>query len=110
MENQLPKGTVAVGRYYILPRGKWLVFATLFIAVITALFLQVRAAQAEGPQASVPVESYLVQEGDSLWGIASTIKAPGEDVRDLIIEIRDLNGLSTGNISAGSEIVLPIRG
>ncbi|WP_322904377.1 LysM peptidoglycan-binding domain-containing protein [Paenibacillus sp. SGZ-1009] len=51
----------------------------------------------------------IVNEGDSLWAIASQYKAPGEDIRDYIAEIRDENHLNTSDIRSGDVLVIPHR-
>lgn len=52
-------------------------------------------------------EKVIVEPGQSLWDIATEI-APGEDTRDVISEIVDLNALeSAGSIQAGQALFVP---
>jgi nucleoid-associated protein YgaU len=55
----------------------------------------------------VVVDEVVVQSGDTLWGIASTASAPGEDVRETIARIMELNGLSSSTIRPGQRLVVP---
>jgi hypothetical protein len=48
----------------------------------------------------------VVQPGDTLWSIASSLDAEA-DVRAVIDEIQALNGLSGGDIAPGQTLVLP---
>ncbi len=49
----------------------------------------------------------IVNEGDSLWAIASQYKAPGTDIRDYIAQIRDENHLNTSDIQSGDVLIIP---
>lgn len=50
----------------------------------------------------------VVVPGDTLWGIASQVASPGEDVRDVIAEIVELNGLPSSGVVAGQTLVVPV--
>lgn len=49
-----------------------------------------------------------VGQGDSLWSIAQRV-APGEDPRQVIADIIDLNQLASASVSSGDRIALPLR-
>ncbi|MDN5559392.1 MAG: LysM peptidoglycan-binding domain-containing protein [Ruaniaceae bacterium] len=55
------------------------------------------------------VSTVVVESGQSLWSIAATAAAPGQDVRDVVAEIVSLNGLTDSGIAAGQELSVPIR-
>jgi nucleoid-associated protein YgaU len=48
----------------------------------------------------------VVQPGDTLWSIASPV-AGGGDVRAVVAEIRQLNGLSSARLTPGQTLRLP---
>ena len=50
----------------------------------------------------------MVAPGDTLWGIAAGVAAPGEDVRDVVLELISLNRLPSGGLQAGQTIVVPV--
>lgn len=50
--------------------------------------------------------SVVVQPGDTLWSIASPVAAGG-DVRAVVREIRELNGLSSARLVPGQTLQLP---
>jgi hypothetical protein len=54
--------------------------------------------------------SGLVRGGDTLWDIATAHTAPGDDVRDTLLDIRRANGLTTSVISPGQVLVIPTAG
>lgn len=64
-------------------------------------------AVADGPPAAIEVTTYTIAPGDTLWGIAAGVTAPGQDVRDTIATIQDLNNLSDSAIAAGAQLLLP---
>lgn len=69
--------------------------------------LSAQSAAAGGPQGAVPVSAHVVQPGDTVWGIAAAVAAPGQDVRDVVATIEQLNGLDGGAIVAGQRLVVP---
>jgi hypothetical protein len=51
--------------------------------------------------------SVVVEPGDTLWSIAATVAGGGEDVRGVVAEIRELNGLPDASLVPGQILVLP---
>ncbi|WP_413450545.1 LysM peptidoglycan-binding domain-containing protein [Georgenia phoenicis] len=54
-----------------------------------------------------PVERVSVSAGDTLWGIAAATAAEGQDVREVVDDILELNGLASGDLAAGQQLVVP---
>lgn len=77
----------------------------ILTTICTAFLVIANTADADVPE-SPPVE-YVVEAGDTLWGIASTHSGPGEDVRRLIRDISDLSGVSAGTIHPGQVLLIP---
>jgi nucleoid-associated protein YgaU len=50
--------------------------------------------------------SVVVQPGDTVWSIASSLDGEG-DVRDLVDEIQELNGLRVEGLRPGQTLQLP---
>lgn len=51
--------------------------------------------------------SVVVEQGDTLWSIAATVAGGGDDVRAVVAEIRELNGLPNASLVPGQTLVLP---
>lgn len=64
---------------------------------------------AAAPRGAAPVHEVTVLPGDTLWRIAAGVAGPGSDVRDVIAEIRELNGLATSGVVAGQQILVPAQ-
>jgi hypothetical protein len=62
-----------------------------------------------GVQADVPlvVDEVVVVSGDTLWAIAATVTEPGDDIRQTIAEIMELNDLSSSTIRPGQRLLVP---
>lgn len=52
--------------------------------------------------------SVYIEEGDSLWSMASQYAPEGMDVSEYIQKVRQINHLKTNRIMAGESIILPI--
>ncbi len=89
-------------------RGRIVVWA-LAVAVAAGVSLSAQSAGADGPGSAMPVETYVVAPGETLWQIAGSITAPGQDRRDVVDELVELNGLGGAGLRAGEEILVPVR-
>ena len=66
-----------------------------FITVITILIvLIITLSSLSFAKAKVETEEYVVSAGDTLWSIACEYKKTGQDVREYIYELRQLNNLN----------------
>ena len=72
-------------------------FKRFFAVILTlSLLLVPQAAFAQGPDGP----TYIVQSGDTLWGIASRFNV---DLDELMLA----NNMADGNLSVGQEIIIP---
>lgn len=58
------------------------------------------------PLVAPETASVVVEQGDSLWNIAQRL-APEKDPRDVVHEIRELNGLPGNLIHPGQVLLVP---
>jgi len=72
-------------------------------AVLLTVDLPSALAGSEGEQ---PV-TVTVEAGDSLWGYAEEYAPEGVDEQEFIAEVRAMNHLPTGRVTAGQVIELP---
>ena len=49
----------------------------------------------------------VVQQGESLWSVARRI-APANDPREVVAQIRRLNGLASSELQPGQQLLLPV--
>jgi hypothetical protein len=88
-------------------RGRFVVVALGLLLSIGVSAIAARAV-ADGPVSSaVEVTRHVVLEGETMWGLAEQVAAPGEDVRDVVLELVRLNDLPSAGLMAGQEILLP---
>lgn len=88
-------------------RGRLVVL--LLAALVLVAGVQGGQALADGPSRALEVTTYTVAAGETLWEIAAESARPGEDVRDVVLELQSLNGLATAGLDAGQELVLPVQ-
>jgi nucleoid-associated protein YgaU len=51
--------------------------------------------------------SVVVEPGDTLWSIATSVSGTGQDVRAVVDEIRRVNGLASADLVPGQVLALP---
>ena len=91
-------------------RGRVLLLALLVAVLFGAFSLGRSASQAAPPSAASAAQQHeriTVQAGDSLWSFARQV-APDRDPRDVVATIRDLNDLTSAELSPGQQLVLPV--
>lgn len=80
----------------------------LLVAVVALLGARVGAAVAGGPGEPVEVRVHVVSAGDTLWALAQGVAHPGEDLRDVVGSLVELNDLESSGLRVGQRIVLPV--
>lgn len=100
--------TVNRSSVVLTTRGKIVVglavtFTFLFAWILFGSGTADAAGSSEGSATSVVV----VQPGENLWSIAQSV-SPQDDPRDLVIRIRDLNGLGSQHVFPGQSLIVPI--
>lgn len=90
-------------------RGRVVVFlAALALVLVAAVFIGAASVANDSGEAGVPTPTrvVMVDEGDTLWAIASEIADEGE-VRAMIDTIKQLNALDSASLQVGQEIHVP---
>ena len=95
----------APARLHLTRRGR-VVLVLLALLVVVAGVMGGRAV-ADAPRQATEVTTHAVVAGETLWQIASDVAAPGEDVRDVVLRLQDLNGLPDSSLIAGQVLLLP---
>ncbi len=89
-----------------LVRSAALLLLATLLAVATGSWLG--SVMAGGESYSGPVQRVTVSTGDTLWGIAgATAAAEGLDVRDVVDDILRINGLESGDLAVGQQLLVP---
>ena len=101
--------TAAVDTLRLTRRGRVTMFL-LALGVGLAGMLGNQVANADAPAPAVPVTTYTVSAGETLWGIAAGLAGPGQDVRDVVDGLVALNDLPSVALAAGQQILLPAEG
>ena len=101
------------GQLQLTRRGRIVVRAAIVLALLLVVLAGVvlfggrSAATGErGPQ--VATRTVVVHEGDTLWGIASQVAAPGQ-VREMVYRIEEMNSLPGPELAEGQELAVPRR-
>lgn len=99
----VPSGAVRLTR-----RGR-LVVTLVLTAMIVAAFVVFGGASVATRDAGAPeqVRVVEVEQGQTLWGIASQAAGDG-DVREMVYRIRELNSLPDSSLVEGQELAIPL--
>ncbi|MEL7976193.1 LysM peptidoglycan-binding domain-containing protein [Isoptericola sp. F-RaC21] len=100
------RGFLGLGGLRLTRRGR-VVIAALVLLVLVGAGLVGQRAVAEAPGAGVEVRLQTVAPGDTLWQYAQSVRGAGEDLRDVVAELRELNDLPTAELQAGQVVLLP---
>ena len=93
-------------RVRLTRRGRLTIFLTVLVVAMVAVFGHA-AASADAPAAPTPVTVHVVVSGDTLWDVARTVTPAGQDVRDTIVKIDELNDLTGSRLTVGQQLLLP---
>ncbi|WP_162616339.1 LysM peptidoglycan-binding domain-containing protein [Xylanimonas allomyrinae] len=102
----MPHGAFGLGGLRLTVRGRVVLIAVAVLVSGAFLGLGGRAF-ASDPGRPTEVTVHTVAPGETLWGYARQVAAPGEDVRDVVAHLLDLNELSSVALTVGQTILLP---
>lgn len=85
------------------------VLAALVLVLVVGIALGGVSSATEEAGAPQATEVVVVNEGDTLWGIAAEVADDGA-VRSMVTEIRELNNLESSVVTLGQEIHVPVAG
>jgi len=58
-------------------------------------------------EASKNDQIVIVHQGDTVWSIAQKVVSPSQDVRDVVLDIEERNGLSVPTLQPGMRLKVP---
>jgi len=89
-------------------RGRFVLSLLALLAVALGAVLFASVADADAPSAPQEVTVHTVASGESLWQIASAATPVGDDVRDMMDDVMELNDLADSQLSVGQQLVVPV--
>jgi hypothetical protein len=105
--SQQARGEVRLTRRGRLARSLAMLVVMIAVAALVAGRVVGEPVRAEAAAAApVATASVVVEQGDSLWAIAER-HVPNRDPRDVIHEVRELNGLRSNVIQPGQVLLVP---
>ena len=78
------------------------------LLLATQSFSAAAVAEPEAETIGIDAEEVVVDEGQSLWTVASNLDLD-RDTRDVVADITELNHLSTQTVHPGQTLDVPVR-
>jgi hypothetical protein len=66
-----------------------------------------RLGAATTPDHYIPTEPVVVRGGDTLWSIAESVVAPGQNVQEMVVRLQLINGLKDSSLRIGDVLEVP---
>jgi LysM repeat protein len=85
-------------------------FAIFLLLIFVAVWAGVRVAHAGEDGSVYTGHQYVIQSGDTLWGIAQREYGGGVDLRQAVWQIREANSLQDVAVQPGQHVTLPYIG
>lgn len=96
------------GHLTLTARGRAVLVTFAAVSGIVLGFVGGRADAASIPE-PVATVGVVVERGDTLWSFAARVAEPDDDLRDVVREIQELNGMGSAGLVAGEVLQLPAR-
>ncbi|WP_402467928.1 LysM peptidoglycan-binding domain-containing protein [Isoptericola aurantiacus] len=87
-------------------RGRLVVAVLTVLVALTLGGWGVGAVAGDGGE-PLEVRLHTVVPGETLWRHASQVAGPGQDVREVVAQIKEINGMRSSDLRVGQVIVLP---
>jgi LysM repeat protein len=91
-------------------RRRLMRLAVFIVILLVAIWAGVRVAHAGVDGAIYTGARYQVRSGDTLWGIAARHYGSQADLRRVVFDIRQSNGLQGATVQPGETLRLPYEG
>ena len=99
--------TAPASAHLRLTRRGRMVVTVLALGLALAAGSVAQRAAAGTPDRAMEVTAHTVAAGETLWRIAAGITEPGEDVREAVDQLMELNGLADSALQVGQQLVVP---
>jgi hypothetical protein len=102
-------GVLGLGGLRLTARGRRVLMALVALVLAVPALAWGAVAVADAPERAQEVRLETVAPGETLWEYARTVAGPGEDLRDVVAALRELNGLGSAELRVGQVLVLPLE-
>ncbi|GAA1732752.1 hypothetical protein GCM10009809_30250 [Isoptericola hypogeus] len=99
-------GPLGLGGLRLTRRGRAVV-VLVAVLVAAAAGLVGQRAVAGTPGGPLEVRLHTVAPGESLWEYARGLASTDEDVRDVVVDLQELNELESADLQVGQVVLLP---
>ena len=99
--------TMRKHHYRIVKPVRFFIFILISVMITVFAGYTVINARAEAAVAETYAQ-VVIQENDTLWDIAGMYNPDRSDIREIVYEIYDINGIDANNLQPGQVIFVPV--
>lgn len=96
-------------RYRIRSKGRFSFFLIFSLFLLCFGFMTVFGRSEADGRSKERYERVTVRSGDTVWAIAASYCSNAEDLRRYVYDISQLNELDGSYLTAGDQLLIPIR-
>lgn len=87
---------------------------SICIILLVIFALSIICAKGTLSHREIEYKTIYVNRGDTLWDIASNLRTSndyykGKDIRYIISDIKNINGLESSNLSVDQKLIIPVN-
>lgn len=94
-------------RASVLHKLKMIILSSVIVAILLPSTIYTVSSMSEDVRHKPQSVTYVVGDGETLWGIASRHAPAKMDIRDYIDDIRKINQLDSSMLRGGQRLELP---
>lgn len=95
-------------KYRITSKFRFTMFLTVMVLCIFTIIGSVSGLSNVNSGSMKEYNQIKVEPGDTLWNIAANYQPQDKDIREVVFDICEINGISASELTAGLKILVPV--
>lgn len=96
-------------KYRIKSKARFTIFSIIAVLIIVTGVSTILGFNTVNSASMDQYKQIKVEAGDTIWNIAQEYTEPGEDVRNVVSDICDINEIKADQLKAGMNLIIPLN-